>query len=1027
MALQQQEIIYNLGIGGVDQKTDAKFAPLGRPTELANVRFPKTGTIAKRYGLAPGSAAQTNTIQRILALGDEALMVGKTPAGVRAWFSRFAGADGGNVSAGINLVGTSGTNVPAVPRAWVDGVAASKTVVADEITGIDAAIGLTQTCYVYRVGNGDAYYAIFDNSTGRKIAEVKFASTTGNFPLRALAIPGSNAFVVAAVSTTPAVLVRMVAADTTTGTGTTLDSTNITINANGTWDWALFGSTIIMAYRTSAATTLTVTKFPASSTSLGGSSSSSPLTMTTGPDKVAVCAPYASTEDAVILVHDTTNGLRGLTVSTSALTIVQSLWVINSTLTVRNHISGARLANGSLFTTSEMNDATNYQVFVRTSSGTIGGAGTSADVNGYLCSKPILTSASVTPFFVIGHLSRAGTGLGLQHARVLLEGTKVVGIFLRGDADTPPTTNGVPFVPNVSSMPGDTDIFGSPVVEHMCPTIRIVRRIVDEAGGATIRGAAAMRFNVHPSSGYVAVQDEGTLLISGGFLSLYDGTTVTENGFLFYPEIVSVTPSNGAGTLPVNGTFRFCACFVRIDSRGRIHRSAPSEVVDGTTGATDDTFTITVRGLPFTQMAAYGIEVYRTENEGSIFYLAEAQLDIGQSGGGATFNFTITGADTALIANTPLGQQQGILDNEQPLCPIGISSNGRRILVTPGDDRFSVVESKERVEGEGAAFFGSIQRRITQDNEITGLENVGERWVAFKKRRIYLASGEGADDTGQSDTLSEFEAHPMIGVGVSHARAYVRTPYGIVFRSEKGYYLLESSGGIAPLGVAIDDYKDFPLVSASFHEDRNEVHFLLLDGPRLVLSIHETEAGPSFRWSVDQDSDSADHYADIAVVGGLLYAAPENRNSSDNYEIFVEEIGQYGDQGSQFPVVMRVTTGWIPIAGRNQGRGRLYSAKFLGDVFGGPHTARVRVAYDYRDEWIDDKSITAANATAGGEAPYQWEFRPAVRQKCQAVRFEFTETIADASRGCELNQLMLTVGVQPGSKTLRSTQRATAT
>lgn len=1032
MPLQKSEIIYNLGIGGVDQKTDPKFAPLGRPAELANVRFPKNGRIAKRYGMVPAvsDTVATTNIQRIIETESGMLAMIKKASGARSVYSLSTATDRDPLNGSLGQI--VGGATPPIPMAWVDNVITGSAA-SNYVDTIDSAAGVSQTCFVYSLEQSQSFYSIVDNKTGNSLVGAVsislFGAPGGATQLRVFAVPNSNVF--AAILRNDGNANALCVVLLSAAAGVIATSSTLTVNANFAWDAAMFGSSLIIAARTNAATTLTVSRFTVSTTALGSPTSSSALTMTVGPVNVAVCVPFSSTEDAVILVDDATNGLRGLTVSTTALTVVQALFTIRATVETKNQLTGIRLASGACMAVYEVANASNHLVSVRESTFAVGSSESlnTKLFNAYLCSKPVLTTGSVAPFYVAGHLSKAGSAYGLQHSRFLVEaGAVVVAMFLNGDASLPPSIGSsfaILSLPSIVAMPDNTSIYGSQVIEYSCPTTRIVKTVVDESGSLPRRILAVQKFNVHPRAGYLSARDGPDVLIQAGYLANFDGSSLMENGFLLYPEIVSVTASNGAGTLPNNGSYSFVAVFSYIDGRGNLHRSAPSEVVTGTTGAADDTFTVVVRCLTMSVKIAYGIELYRTENNGTIFYLSELQVfnvpnlfDVA--------SFTVTGSEATLIASTPLDQQSGILDNAQPNCPVAIAVASNRAMVVPGDDRLSAMSSKERRQREGLSFFDAPGRRIASHGPIAAVESFGNRWMACKKRRIYIASGEGSDDSGQSDNLSEFEAHPTVGIGTAYPRSIVSTPYGLIFKSERGFYLADAGGSISPIGVAIDDYRDFPIAASAYYADRNEAHFLLVDGPKLVLTMFEFEGGVDWRWSIDEINDSADAYSDIAVIDGLMYASAESRNGGDPRSLFVEDIGGYADQGSAYPVVMRFTTGWIPIAGRSQGRGRLYGAKFLGTAFGGPHTARVRAAYDYLDDWIDDKSITSANATAGSDAPYQWEFTP-TRQKIQAVRFEFTETLSSASRGCELNQLMLTVGVQPGSKTLRRSQRAVTT
>lgn len=1027
--LPSGKLVFPLGMGGAEQKTDEKSLLPGQLQELANARFPRTGVIAKRPGMVPAASDTVDgsvTLQRLLGVGDRLLAVGKTPMGARGWYVRPSPSEAEANPASVAMKQINGT--PPVARAWVDriGLAALSSI---ELKQTDVAVGTSQTMFVASDSNGGyALRVIIDNKTKEILFydAIQVAAFGVVREVRVLAVPSTNTFVVAVAAddalggaTTPLTLYL-------TTTAGTLQSRAMTQGANMPWDWAIFGTTVFVARVNSTLSNLVPSTFAATASSLAAESAGSAINLTAIPGRIAVAVPYASTEDALILVSETTNGLRGLTVNTSTRAQVQALWVISATVTAQNHIVAAKRASGTFDAWVELFDATDYSVSVRLHENVaIAGANAGTALQQmYLASKPVVTSASVTPWVVLAHLSKAGSSNGLQPARFLYEGTRVIGRLLRGNTTQPITKrfSTCKAVSQIAAMPTNTDF--NQVTEYVCSDVMLSDIAAYKHRARTTMSLAAMRFDVHPSSGYTAIPDEDAVLIQGGFLALYDGDRVTENGFLLYPEIVSVTARNSTGTLPNNGSFGIVAVFFHVDARGRVHRSPPSEVYTATTGATDDTLDVVVRGLVPSQRASYGIEIYRTEDDGGEFYLSNVQEWLAP--GDSTKTITLTDADATLITSTPLGQQAGILDNEQPSCPIAISTTGRRVQVVAGDDPYAVIPSKERRFGEGVSFLGGLggggaTRRVTQDGRIDALATVGERWVAAKGRRIFIAGGEGPDDSDTSNSLTEFEAHPFKGIGVVEPRSLIETSLGLVFKSAEGFQLLDPGGGITYLGSGAHDYKDFPVRSAVFHADAGEVHFLLLDGPKLVLHLHKTKQGLDYRWSIDELDDRAEAYGDIAVVGSKLYAAGEERADGNPYSLFVEDPSSYGDQGAGYPVALRFVTGWIPLTGEKQQRGRLYAARFLGNVKS-IHTARVRAAFDYVDTWIDDKTITSERATTGGTA-YKWEYRPS-KQKIDAIKLEFVEELTSAGQGLELNEIVFDVAGLSVAKSRRSKRAA---
>ena len=63
--------------------------------------------------------------------------------------------------------------------------------------------------------------------------------------------------------------------------------------------------------------------------------------------------------------------------------------------------------------------------------------------------------------------------------------------------------------------------------------------------------------------------------LTDGLLQLYDGISVVEAGFNYYPTIISATPLNASGTI-ANGVYTYYALYSWIDNNGEIQRSAPS-------------------------------------------------------------------------------------------------------------------------------------------------------------------------------------------------------------------------------------------------------------------------------------------------------------------------------------------------------------------------------------------------------------------------------------------------------------------
>lgn len=79
--------------------------------------------------------------------------------------------------------------------------------------------------------------------------------------------------------------------------------------------------------------------------------------------------------------------------------------------------------------------------------------------------------------------------------------------------------------------------------------------------------------------------------IAGGVPLVFDGRTVVESGFLVRPRIISLTASNGSGTLISGAEYDYRLHYEWIDSENNLHLSPPSAISTVTLGASDDTVT----------------------------------------------------------------------------------------------------------------------------------------------------------------------------------------------------------------------------------------------------------------------------------------------------------------------------------------------------------------------------------------------------------------------------------------------------
>ena len=112
------------------------------------------------------------------------------------------------------------------------------------------------------------------------------------------------------------------------------------------------------------------------------------------------------------------------------------------------------------------------------------------------------------------------------------------------------------------------------------------------------------------------------LHIAGGYLHMYDGFQMVEHGFHLYPETLTAGSTATTGGSISDGQYQYTAIYSWTDNFGNIHRSSPSTPITITLsgGTATQTQAITVPTLRLTNKEKVALELYRTEDSGTIFY-----------------------------------------------------------------------------------------------------------------------------------------------------------------------------------------------------------------------------------------------------------------------------------------------------------------------------------------------------------------------------------------------------------------------
>jgi len=565
-------------------------------------------------------------------------------------------------------------------------------------------------------------------------------------------------------------------------------------------------------------------------------------------------------------------------------------------------------------------------------------------------------------------------------------------------------------LPPDSTLPRVTDDASTGIFKT---SLQIKTRLVSRDNDIySLKGLALSTIDYTQSASFQGTELGENLHIAGGFVSVYDSQTIEEHGFHLYPENVSQSTNNSSGSLAA-GTYSYKAIFVWTDSRGQIHRSAPSVAVSASPTGGSSTVTLTIPTLRLTEHSGVECEVYRTITTGTLFYKIGA---VSNDTSADSVSFTDAGAinDTNLVAKESLYTNGGIVDNIPPPATSVMGVFNNRLFAVSSENPKLLYYSKKRQAKSPVEFSDVFRIVMNKAERVTGLMEMDEKLVIFEPQRIFYITGTGPTDAGLQNSFSE----PQLvtgDVGCAGVDSLILTPLGIMFKSQKGIYLLDRKMETVYIGAGVELYNDETITSAVMVQDQSQVRFTTQAGPALVYDFYygkwSTFTNHSAKGAVIWNA--TDKYTYLRTSGGLVY------EESDTLY-----------QDVDMAVVLKLTTAWIKTSAV-QGLQRVRRALVLGD-YKSNHILETRIAYNFEQFFNELHTFDFRTATGqneyGDETPYGSEYYGAgtnrvadgvyqfdvhlARQKCDSVRFKFQDTVSsNPGQAYSITNLMLEVGV----------------
>jgi len=343
------------------------------------------------------------------------------------------------------------------------------------------------------------------------------------------------------------------------------------------------------------------------------------------------------------------------------------------------------------------------------------------------------------------------------------------------------------------------------------------------------------------------------VVFSGGTPQVWDGSSLTEYGFLVPPEnalgvdngIAGAPPGLNAGSYSVQLVWEY-----RL-ANGDIVQSTPSLVRSAPTVSTipmiaGHQMQVTFPSLCMTRKwldASLGKGVmsraYRTEGDQTIYY---REGDFGTTSGFVPsipaplpLVMRIDLGDAVAILHGKIYTTDGILPNFPPPALAHIITHRNRLFGIVAEDRRKVVFTHEYEIGELPGWHPDLV--IDVPDQAVALAALDEKLVIFCQSGVYVVAGNGPDRKGlNSDYDQPFRLNSPHGC--TSAASVVSFPEGIFFLSELGFCLLDRKVNVQWVGGPVEDTTTaYPYAHASaVLDDRQWIYWSLTNHPRIGQS-----------------------------------------------------------------------------------------------------------------------------------------------------------------------------------------------
>lgn len=496
-------------------------------------------------------------------------------------------------------------------------------------------------------------------------------------------------------------------------------------------------------------------------------------------------------------------------------------------------------------------------------------------------------------------------------------------------------------------------------------------------------------------------------LIGSGQVSMYDSGIVCEQNFHTYPNAVQQTPSTGVGGKMGSATiatlYSYIFVYEWIDNQGQVHRSFPSPVMTPIKAGTAYTFAagttngfvllnvpmLQVTNKPGTQVV---VNIYRTLGNQDIFFLLDSFGTVQNDPQAQTRTFLDTYSDDDIKGNLQL-YTTGALGYTAPPAVRYISNYKSRAIVIPAEEKNSFLYSNQTLPNFPVQFTPFFVQNVNSvGGEITAITYMDDKLIIFKSGKvpgpsILFMVGQGPAPSGANNDFGD-PIPISVDVGCIEKTSITQSPVGIIFKSNKGIFLLDRSLQATYIGAAVEKYNGNSVVSGRLIPNTTQLRFILDDGTMLMFDYYYN------RWATFSTPAAI---SDCVWQGEHTFITPAG-------QVYKEKVNSFADGTT--PVYMSFKTAWIKLANL-QGYQRAYFYYLLGECQS-PTELELKTYFDFSSVPMQTNTIT----------PYVGELLTwrvfLAHQRCQAFQISLEEKNGTVNEGFNLSGLNLVAGVKSG-------------